>query len=383
MSENCSPIALILAAGDVKFTILFGISELDPAIDLQNLSLGGIRIGPGEDLRGYDFSYSVLVGADFSGADLSGASFAYCDLRGANLTGAKFVWEQFSGANLQDACFTEGDHFQDLEKSNLSAILDRESSLPGIVTVSRGRRGGNSDEMLTRARQFLVEYFFRPAEEDHTIPKRLRTLISRTKSKVFQFERIGDLVSYVDRFSRKGGDQLPLGLEYKSRALEDIHSEFSKIFGKFSEDKSSPFDLVLGVRYSSFYISSLAGIYTSRGGGIYVVGKVGRHSAVLVRATMQGGERFNRWIERGVRLQYCLKPIRRSGNTIYDERGVENRAIADFPDVPIHVFARENSSEKGYLYFGIFKNVGVQGGEAEPRWFDLVKRDHVSSSELI
>ncbi len=330
-----------MASGDVRFTHLVGVSGLDPGSDLQDLNLDGIRIEPGESVAGYDFSHCLLRGADFTGADLTGAIFAYCDLTGASLVDAIFTSDQFIGVDLRN------------------------------VRMER-----SSEDVLLQARRFLSERLFEPAEKDPATPKRLRTLISRTKSKVYQFRRIGDLVSYVDRFSRNDDEQIPLGLGYQSNTMEDIHSEFSERFGSFADEHSTPRDLILGSRYSAFFISSMAQVYTNRGGGIHIVGKVGAHTAVLVRATMQGGERPNRWTQRGLRMQYCLKPKKVAGRSVFDDRLPENRAIADYPDVPIHVFARETVAEHGYTYFGMFKNTGIHGRDDEPRWFELVKLDH-------
>jgi hypothetical protein len=345
MSADSSPISRVLASRDARFTHLVGISSLDPTSDLQNLNLDGIRIGPGESVAGYDFSHCLLRGADFTGADLTGAIFAYCDLTGANLIGAIFTEDQFAGVDLQ-----------------------------------RVRMEHSSGNVLLQAQKFLSEVLFEPVERDPATPKRLRTLVSRTKSKVYQFRRIGDLVSYVGRFSRNKDDQIPLSLEYKNNTMEDVHSEFFAKFGSFANECSTTHDLIIGSRYSVFFISSLAQIYTNRGGGIHVVGKVGEHTAVLVRATMQGGERPNRWMQIGVRMQYCLKPNKVGDRTVFNDRLPENRAISDYPDVPIHVFARANAAERGYIYYGIFKNAGIRGCRDEPRWFDLVKFDHADLS---
>ena len=346
MPAEPSPISRVLASGDVRFTHLIGISGLDPGLDLQCMNLDGIRVGPSENVVGYDFSHCLLRGADFTGANLTGANFAYCDLTGASLVGAIFTADQFVGVDLRHV-----------------------------------RMGLCPEDVLLQAQRFLNAMMFEPAERDPATPKRLRTLISRTKSKVYQFRRIGDLVSYVDRFSRNENGQIPLELGCKSKTMEDIHSEFSERFGEFANEQSTPRDLILGNRYSAFFISSMAQVYTNRGGGIHVVGKIGLHTAVLVRATMQGGERPNRWGQRGIRMQYCLKPKKLAGRLFFDDRTPENRAIADYPDVPVHVFARENTAERGYIYFGIFKNAGIQGCIAGPKWFELVKLDHAEPPE--
>ena len=96
-------ITRVLADSDGRFTALIGAARLHPGRDLRGLDLGAIRIGPEEDIGGYDFSGCGLHGALLCGVDLRKARFAHTDLSGADLRGARYTKAQMKTARL-DAC---------------------------------------------------------------------------------------------------------------------------------------------------------------------------------------------------------------------------------------------------------------------------------------
>ena len=101
--RDIAGITRVLADSDGRFTALIGAARLHPGRDLRGLDLGAIRIGPEEDIGGYDFSGCCLHGALLCGVDLRKARFAHTDLSGADLRGALYDDAQMKTARL-DAC---------------------------------------------------------------------------------------------------------------------------------------------------------------------------------------------------------------------------------------------------------------------------------------
>ena len=101
--RDIAGITRVLADTDGRFTALIGAARLHPGRDLRGLDLGAIRIGPEEDIGGYDFSGCCLHGALLCGVDLRKARFAHTDLSGADLRGALYDDAQMKTARL-DAC---------------------------------------------------------------------------------------------------------------------------------------------------------------------------------------------------------------------------------------------------------------------------------------
>lgn len=235
------------------------------------------------------------------------------------------------------------------------------------------QKGVPSFDALATARTFLDEKLFLSALSNTSAPKLVRNKLSRARSRVSQFQKIGDLVAYIERFSSQKHGQLQLDLPNTANsALEDIHDDFLRIFGQYSEERSDIRDFVRGQKYSGTVVSVFSQTYTARSGGICPVGKVGVHTAVVIKAIMSGGPYNNEWLDRGTRLKYYLRSRKHSGSIIYDEQLKENKSIIDYVDVPILVFAKDAQTEELYTYFGVFKSNGVRSEPDGSKWFDLV-----------
>ena len=234
-------------------------------------------------------------------------------------------------------------------------------------------------EILAGAKTFLDEELFFPAQNDPAVPKTLRNRFANTRTLVSQFEKIGDLVRYIERFSQKNVRQMQLSLPSSYASLESVHDEFIELYGQYREYCSDIFDLVRGKDYSGPFLSILSRSYTNRSGGILPVGKIGQHKAVLVKATLDGkkldGRKYqDRWIEQGVCLKYYLKTHNSPRNKKNDEQLPENRSIIDYPELPILVFVKKQDRPSLYSYHGFFMNLGVVDGKNGDKWFDLVRR---------
>jgi len=226
-------------------------------------------------------------------------------------------------------------------------------------------------DILSRAKAFLDERLFFPAQADPAIPKALRNRFASTRVLVSQFEKIGDLVRYIERFSLVRGKQMQFSLPTSHATLETIHDEFIGLYGQYREHSSDVTALVPGRTYSGPFLSILSRLYTNRSGGILAIGKIGMHKAVIVKATIGGAKYQDEWIEREERLKYYLRVRNYRGRVTYDETLPENRSIIDYPEMPILVFVKQQARPSLYSYHGIFKNVRVVVEVDGSKWFDL------------
>lgn len=234
---------------------------------------------------------------------------------------------------------------------------DLEGCVPSIVDpgekAPRSFLHAPMQQILATAKQFLDENLFLPGQNDPAIPKPLKNRFASTRILASQFEKIGDLVRYIERFSIKNERQMQLNLPTSYPSMESIHDEFIGRYGQYREYSSDILDLVPGRHYSGPFLSILSRSYTNRGGG---------------------AKYEDRWIEPEVRLKYYLKAKHYRGRTKYSEASPENRSIIDFPELPILVFVKRQARPSLYSYHGFFRNMGVVTETDGAKWFDLVKR---------
>jgi hypothetical protein len=225
--------------------------------------------------------------------------------------------------------------------------------------------------IVEEARQFLDDRLFLPALSDTSIPQPVRNIFARTRSRAFQLERIGDLVAYVERFSKHRDDQLKFEIAIPKLSMEHIHGEFIKLFGNHHAQTTTIADLVPMHCYPSAVISAISRIYANRSGGIFPVGQPGAYEAVMVKATISGGQYANKWTIEGEELQYGLQGRLRHGVRVFDEQFKMNRVIINNPGIPIHVFVRNGHRRGNYIYYGRFINEGITRTRGGAKWFKL------------
>jgi hypothetical protein len=329
---------------------------------LFNKLVAASGLAPDFDWRGRD-----LRDMDFTGADLREFDFSGCDLRGTNLRAAAKIDDttKLSGAKLDD---------ED------QAWCDTPTTTVGPTSISI--------EALDEMKQFLNERVFSPSLLDTTLPTRARNAVRTARSRVSEFRRAGDLIEYMDRF-RPSLQELMFFSKGDGHRLENIHAEFMKRYRNLKNDRTTIADFEEGKKYNAADLSIYAGSYDKRGGGIRPVGEFGVHEAVVVNVTLSG--RYdNKWIENGTRLKCYLKSKRVGSIPRYSEKYVANRAIIEFPGLPILVFVREKDADD-FTYYGVFRSNGVyldddresgifqstpfhsNGSSKAGKWFDLVK----------
>lgn len=222
---------------------------------------------------------------------------------------------------------------------------------------------------IDEARAFIVTRVLEPAVQSPAVSDAVKSTIRNSMRWLQEFQRVGDLALYMDRFRGGADTEVYKGLKAaRLLTFEDIRDEFLEVFGPWASDRTRLDDFVIGNRYRSSELVIFAGVYDNRSGGILPIGKVGHHKAVFVKATLVGGKYANEWLAPGERLKYYLK----SRNDVFNETYVENAAIINFPNVPVYVFVR-NTASGPFVLEGVFRNVAVHSVSDGAKWFELQK----------
>lgn len=222
---------------------------------------------------------------------------------------------------------------------------------------------------IDEAKSFIIDRVISPALESN-LPKKFKTHSVHAKSWVNQFKRIGDLVIYMDRF--KVDNNAPIYSEFKKYGLttfEDIADEFKRKYGAWADDKTSLDDFIIGNQYSAYDILILVKSYDTRSGGMFVIGN---NSAVVIKATLNGGQYSNEWLEANQSLKYYLKSI--GGK--FGEHFKANAAIINNQNVPIYTFVRQNQGDQ-FSFEGVFNYSSIESAQDGSKWFVLNKQDGV------
>lgn len=232
--------------------------------------------------------------------------------------------------------------------------------------------------MIEEARNYLMERAINPVLESDQTSKGLLDNTRNTKVWLERFDRIGDLLIYIDRFRGESENGITRELEGLGlNTFEKIRPDFMQKFGGWASDRTRLDDFVIGRKYSSFQILIFAQRYNLLSGGILPIEHNGVLRAVLVRATMSGGTYANQWLEEPQRLKYYLKSI----NGDFRESYKDNAAIINSPNIPVCVFHRQRSGDD-FEYAGAYKNVQVHHEEAGAKWFELEQATAASADTM-
>jgi 5-methylcytosine-specific restriction enzyme A len=231
---------------------------------------------------------------------------------------------------------------------------------------------------IIRAREFIAERVLLPVINSPSASKKSKDVTSASLRWLQHFERVGDLLVYMSRFDPKDGASIYSELHAQGfETFEDIREELDESFGAYRGDKTRLDDFVISQQYSSQQILIAAETYDTRSGGILTLGAFGHHKAVFIKATLSGGKYPNEWLEPGKRLKYFLKSIREE----FKESFQHNRAIIEFPHVPVYAFVRP-SKNSPFEFSGIFGFVQVHQESNGSKWFELERRNLTLESEV-
>ena len=232
--------------------------------------------------------------------------------------------------------------------------------------------------MIEEARNYLMEKAITPILESNRASKGLLDNTRNTKVWLERFDRIGDLLIYIDRFRGENENEITRELESLGlNTFEKIRPDFMQRFGGWASDRTRLDDFIIGRTYSSFQILIFAQHYNLLSGGILPIEHSGALQAVLVRATMSGGTYANQWLEEPLRLKYYLKSI----NGDFRESYKDNAAIINNPNIPVCVFHRQRAGDD-FEYAGAYGNVQVHMEEGGTKWFELEQATAASAATM-
>jgi 5-methylcytosine-specific restriction protein A len=223
---------------------------------------------------------------------------------------------------------------------------------------------------IEEAQNFIIEKVIDPALNSE-LPTKLKNNAKHVKSWLNHFKRIGDLIVYMDRFKAENND--PIYIEFKKYGLltfEDIAEDFKITYGAWADDKTTLDDFIIGSQYTAYDILILVKSYDTRSGGMFVVGN---NNAVVIKATLSGGDYSNEWLEANQSLKYYLKSIKGE----FGEHFKANAAIIKNPTIPIYTFVRQNQGDQ-FTFEGIFNYASIDSAQDGSKWFVLNKRDNVA-----
>lgn len=221
-----------------------------------------------------------------------------------------------------------------------------------------------------QAIDFVCNSFFDPTINHPDSSDNVRNIAKNYRIWVRSFTRTGDLYHFL-KFLEASSDtrvfssQSKLGLKTITEAISDFESRY----GDELDDRLDIDNLRVGDTYSAYTIHALCGSYDLRSGGILPVHNTYRKAQfVVIKATLNGRQYPNAWLEEGKRLKYFLKAI--NGN--FKETYQDNAAIINNPQNPVLTFVRND--QKGHFTFcGRFFPYAIHTEANGAKWFELTE----------
>jgi 5-methylcytosine-specific restriction protein A len=227
------------------------------------------------------------------------------------------------------------------------------------------------------ARAYIRSTVQEPALKHPSLTKEIRAKVQHSEIWLDRFQRVGDLLAYLKRFDRSKDD--PIYIKLKKLGLttfEDIVDRFEEKFSLWAHDRTRAGDFVIGENYSAYQILIFAQNYDTRAGGMFVLEAGGKSSAVIIKATLDGGRYPNAWLSESTQLKYYLKSIK----NIFGEHFKSNAAILNDPSIPILTFVRRTDS-RPFTYQGVFNYRKINREPDGSKWFTL-HRAHQQPQEV-
>lgn len=226
-----------------------------------------------------------------------------------------------------------------------------------------------SKTLIENARAYVNSMVQEPALQNELLSEVVKRKVKHSQLWLNQFERVGDLLTYLKRFDKINND--PTYVELKKlniKTFEDIVGEFEEKFSLWAYDCTRASDFVIGESYNAFQILIFAKNYDTRSGGMFVLYSGGKPSSVIIKATLNGGRYPNAWISEPSQLKYYLKSIKND----FGEHFKPNAAIIENPLIPILTFVR-NSDEETFVYHGVFNYLNIHRETDGSKWFELIQ----------
>lgn len=242
-----------------------------------------------------------------------------------------------------------------------------------------------SNSPIENARSYIYSTVFEPALSNLQLSDKVKAKVKHSRFWFDKFQRVGDLLVYLKRFNASNADSTYVELKnLKLKTFEDVVDDFEDKFSLWANDCTRASDFVIGNAYNVYQILIFARSYDTRSGGMFVLESGGKPSAVIIKATLDGGDYPNKWITKPTNLKYFLKSI----NGDFGEHFKTNAAIIENPSIPIHTFVRLTNNNS-FIYYGVF-NKNSDKDKKNPycesdgsKWFDLIRVNQQPNDVLV
>jgi 5-methylcytosine-specific restriction enzyme A len=136
---------------------------------------------------------------------------------------------------------------------------------------------------IDKARNYIRTNVQDPALQHPALSDDIKRKVKNSNIWIDQFERIGDLITYLKRFDLAKNDPTYQALHALGlKTFEDIVVAFENEFGLYANDFTRPTDFIVGNLYSAHQILIFARNYDTRAGGMFVLESGGKPSAVAL-----------------------------------------------------------------------------------------------------
>lgn len=232
---------------------------------------------------------------------------------------------------------------------------------------------------IEEAREFVRSHVLRPIWTHPALDDSIKNKARASDHRLEYFRRVGDLFDYLKRYEGKTGAPTYTALKaHGLTTLEEIVDEFAQRFATWTAERTTLADFVVGEPYTTWDVLVVVGRYDARAGGMFVMGPSDAPDAVVIKATLEGGEYPNAWISPHETLRYYLKARR----GVFGEHFVENAAILRHPQVPIYTFVRPDS-RVDFTFEGIFHYHRLTTEPDQSKWFELRAADAPDAASAI
>lgn len=236
--------------------------------------------------------------------------------------------------------------------------------------------------VIQQAISYLENQVYEPALIHPTLPDEIKGRVKKSRSQIRSFSKVGDLYSYLSRFTLDGGLDANIKThdvlkEYGLETLEDILPKFVEQFSNHIKDVTTIDDFVIGALYTTTDIMNFAQNY-NQFRGIFPIGDEGSYYTIFIKATISGEKYSNEWLKEGEELKYYFYSHKGNFSPDYEL----NKAIIDFPKLPIYVFIKSDSEESIFRLEGVFELKQAVYPPDGKNWFHLIKRNEKAPEAL-
>lgn len=229
---------------------------------------------------------------------------------------------------------------------------------------------------IEEAREFVIGKVLAPAMESPHVSQQVKNITKNQIPWINSCKKVGDVYQYLVKITKGRDESVDEIEEAGLNTYEMILPEFKLHFASQLANITTFKDFKRGQTYSTHDILNVVGQYDTRSGGIQRYKEGEELKAIAIKVTLEGGKYQNEWLIPNQLLKYYMKSI--SGD--FKETYLDNAAIINSGDIPIHAFVRKNAKES-FVYKGKYKYLN-HFNEGSSKWFQLAKTDFVQMNTM-